>query len=35
VFVQADHGDGPTVALYTKPGTREDVVHFDLPVPGA
>lgn len=35
VFVQADHGDGPTVALYTKPGTREGVVHFDLPVPGA
>lgn len=33
VFVQADHGDDPAVALYTKLGTREDVMHFDLPVP--
>jgi aminoglycoside 3-N-acetyltransferase I len=32
-FVQADHGDDPAVALYTKLGTREDVMHFDLPVP--
>ena len=32
VFVQADHGDDPAVALYTKLGTREDVMHFDLPV---
>lgn len=31
VFVQADHGDDPAVALYTKLGTREDVMHFDLP----
>ncbi|MDO9252958.1 MULTISPECIES: AAC(3)-I family aminoglycoside N-acetyltransferase [Comamonadaceae] len=35
VFVQADHGDDPAVALYTKLGTREDVMHFDLPVRGA
>jgi aminoglycoside 3-N-acetyltransferase I len=32
MFVQADHGDDPAVALYTKLGTREDVMHFDLPV---
>lgn len=31
VFVQADYGDDPAVALYTKLGTREDVMHFDLP----
>lgn len=33
VYVQADYGDDPAVALYTKLGTREDVMHFDLPVP--
>jgi aminoglycoside 3-N-acetyltransferase I len=32
-FVQADHGDAPAIALYEKLGTREDVMHFDLPVP--
>lgn len=32
VYVQADHGDDPAVALYTKLGVREDVLHFDLPV---
>jgi aminoglycoside 3-N-acetyltransferase I len=32
-FVQADHGDDPAIALYTRLGTREDVMHFDLPVP--
>ena len=31
VFVQADHGDDPAIALYTKLGTREDVLHFDIP----
>jgi aminoglycoside 3-N-acetyltransferase I len=31
VFVQADHGDEPAIALYTKFGTREDVLHFDIP----
>ncbi len=30
VFVQADVGDDPAVALYTKLGTREDVLHFDI-----
>lgn len=32
VYVQADYGDDPAVALYTKLGTREDVMHFDIPV---
>ena len=32
VFVQADYGDDPAVALYTKLGTREDVMHFDIEV---
>ena len=32
VFVQADLGDEAAIALYTKLGTREDVLHFDLPV---
>lgn len=32
VFVQADYGDDPAVALYTGLGTREDVMHFDIPV---
>lgn len=31
VFVQADHGDDPAIALYTKLGAREDVLHFDIP----
>jgi aminoglycoside 3-N-acetyltransferase I len=30
IFVQADYGDDPAVALYTKLGTREDVMHFDI-----
>jgi aminoglycoside 3-N-acetyltransferase I len=34
IFVQADHGDDPAIALYTKLGTREDVLHFDIPVEG-
>ncbi|MEM9555313.1 MAG: AAC(3)-I family aminoglycoside N-acetyltransferase [Acidobacteriota bacterium] len=33
VFVQADQGDDPATALYTKLGTREDVLHFDLDMP--
>lgn len=33
VFVQADHGDDPAIALYDKLGVREEVLHFDLPVP--
>jgi aminoglycoside 3-N-acetyltransferase I len=32
VYVQADHGDEPAIALYTKLGTREDVMHFDIEV---
>ena len=31
IFVQADHGDDPAIALYSKLGTREDVLHFDIP----
>jgi aminoglycoside 3-N-acetyltransferase I len=30
IFVQADYGDEAAVALYTKLGTREDVMHFDI-----
>jgi aminoglycoside 3-N-acetyltransferase I len=30
VFVQADYGDDPAIALYTKLGTREEVLHFDI-----
>ena len=30
IFVQADHGDDAAIALYTKLGTREDVLHFDI-----
>jgi aminoglycoside 3-N-acetyltransferase I len=30
VFVQADHGDDAAIALYTKLGAREDVLHFDI-----
>jgi aminoglycoside 3-N-acetyltransferase I len=33
IYVQADHGDDPAIALYTRLGTREDVLHFDIPVP--
>lgn len=32
IFVQADLGDAPAIALYTKLGKREDVLHFDIPV---
>ena len=30
IFVQADHGDEPAIALYEKLGAREDVLHFDI-----
>jgi aminoglycoside 3-N-acetyltransferase I len=33
IFVQADLGDDPAIALYTKLGAREDVLHFDIAVP--
>jgi aminoglycoside 3-N-acetyltransferase I len=32
VFVQADYGDDPAIALYEKLGAREAVLHFDIPV---
>jgi aminoglycoside 3-N-acetyltransferase I len=32
IFVQADLGDDPPIALYTKLGTREDVLHFDIEI---
>lgn len=32
IFVQADHGDDPAIALYTGLGVREDVLHFDIEV---
>ena len=32
IFVQADYGDDPAVALYSKLGVREDVMHFDIGV---
>ena len=31
IFVQADLEDEPAIALYTKLGMREDVLHFDIP----
>ena len=31
IFVQADRGDDPAIALYTTLGVREDVLHFDIP----
>ena len=30
IFVQEDYGDDPAIALYTKLGTCEAVLHFDL-----
>jgi len=34
IFVQADIEDDPAIALYTKLGIREDVLHFDIAVMG-
>jgi aminoglycoside 3-N-acetyltransferase I len=34
MFVQADHGDDPAIALYSRLGVREDVLHFDIPPAG-
>ena len=31
IYVQADYGDEPAIALYRKLGTREEVMHFDIP----
>ena len=33
IFVQADRADAPAIGLYGKLGIREDVLHFDIPVP--
>lgn len=30
IYVQADHGDPPAIALYDKLGRREEVLHFDI-----
>ena len=30
IFVQADYGDDPAIALYSKLGRREDVTHYDI-----
>lgn len=30
IFVQADYGDDPAIALYEKLGVREEVLHFDI-----
>jgi aminoglycoside 3-N-acetyltransferase I len=32
VYVQADYRDDPAIALYSKLGRREDVMHFDIEV---
>ena len=32
IYVQADYGDDPAIALYQKLGTREEVLHFDIGV---
>ncbi len=32
IFVQADYGDDAAVALYTKLGVREEVMHFDIEI---
>ncbi len=32
IFVQADLGDAPAIALYSKLGRREEVLHFDIAV---
>jgi aminoglycoside 3-N-acetyltransferase I len=32
VYVQADYGDDPAIALYGKLGVREEVLHFDIGV---
>ena len=33
IYVQADYGDDAAIALYSKLGTREEVLHFDIKVP--
>jgi aminoglycoside 3-N-acetyltransferase I len=33
LMIQADAADAPAVAVYERLGTREEVLHFDIPVP--
>ena len=33
IYVQADYGDEPAIALYNKLGIKEEVMHFDIVVP--
>jgi len=35
IFVQADYGDDPAIRLYQALGSREEVLHFDIPVGNA
>lgn len=35
IYVQPDYGDEPAIALYTKLGVRENVMHFDIAVDAA
>jgi aminoglycoside 3-N-acetyltransferase I len=35
IYVQADYGDDPAIALYETCGAREEVLHFDIEVPPA
>lgn len=35
IYVQADYGDDPALALYDKLGAREEVLHFDIAVPAS
>jgi aminoglycoside 3-N-acetyltransferase I len=30
IFIQADQGDAPAIALYESFGTKEEVLHFDI-----
>ncbi|MBA3527167.1 MAG: AAC(3)-I family aminoglycoside N-acetyltransferase [Sphingomonas sp.] len=34
IFIQADRSDEPAIALYSKLGRREEVLHFDIPAAG-
>jgi aminoglycoside 3-N-acetyltransferase I len=34
IYVQADQGDTPAIRLYESLGTKEEVLHFDIPVVG-
>ena len=34
IYIQADQGDDPAIALYSKLGRREEILHFDIAVEG-